>query len=195
MGIPFVSIQPPAPGTALAVTPHSEYDFHHCRPCGRRRLPEDHSMSWARTFALVIVPAAAALLSSPVDAQNYVHRQYYSGWRKHNVHAYHYRFYYYKPTPTYSGYKHHYVIYFPTRPRHCYFYNPYKRGYWGRCPIDHGGQPMYSMLAEADRKQNVADIPEAAFPKPGPVPSIPEASDNLPLDLPPDDVPTAETPQ
>lgn len=147
-----------------------------------------------RTLGLLMVPAAALLWQPAGDAQTYVHRQYYSGWRKHPTHGYHFRFYYYKPAPTYHGYKHHYVIHFPTRPAHCYFYNPYKKVYWGRCPIDHGGKPLYSMLAEEHRKQNIADIPEAAFPKPAALPPIPDAADGASIDLPPDDLPTAEAP-
>ena len=38
----------------------------------------------------------------------------------------------------------------------------------------------------------VADIPESAFPKPGPMPAIPEATDGATLELPPDDLPNAE---
>jgi hypothetical protein len=133
---------------------------------------------------------AALLLSPMFGDSSFTHRQYYSGWSKHN--AYHYRTYYYKPSPTYYGYKHHYVVHFPTRPTHYYFYNPYKKTYWGRCPVNHGGQPVYSMLAEKDRKGSVSEIPESAFPKPGNVPPIPESTDNEPLDLPPDDLPTTE---
>jgi hypothetical protein len=125
-------------------------------------------------------------------ADSYVVRQYYSSWQKAPQRSYYYRHYYYKPAPTYSGYRHHYVIYHPSRPQHVYFYNPYKRVYWGRCPVQSQGQPHYSMLAEKDRKATLEEIPESAFPKPAPVPPIPEASDGAPMDLPPDDLPTDE---
>lgn len=116
-------------------------------------------------------------------------RQYYSHWQKHPTHNYHYRNYYYKPRASYSGYKHHYVVYHPSRPKHVYYYNPYKRQYWGRCEIHREGRDEYSLLPEAARKGSLNEIPEAAFPPPAPTPSIPEAEDSTALDLPPDDVP------
>src|SRR5262245_48674431 len=96
-------------------------------------------------------------------------RQYYGGWRKHPTAGYFYRAYYYKPEPTYVGYKHHYLLYFPDRPQHYYFYSPYEKVYWGRCPINTEGKPLFSTLAEADRKLKLEDIPESAYPKPGPL--------------------------
>lgn len=116
-------------------------------------------------------------------------RQYYSGWNRHPTANYHFRFYYYKPTPQYSGFKHHYVIYHPARPKHLYFYNPYKKQYWGRCEVSTNGRPLYSLLKPDDRRGALNEIPESAFPPPSPVPSIPEAEDAVPLDLPPDDLP------
>jgi hypothetical protein len=120
-------------------------------------------------------------------ADTYTYRQYYSSWHAHR--NYYYRHYYYKPTPTYVGYKHHYVVYFPQRPQYVYYYNPYKRVYWGRCPTSCEGNEQYSLLAEKDRKGSVDEIPEAAFPKPGPMPKIPESKDGAKVDLPPDDLP------
>ena len=69
------------------------------------------------------------------------------GRHSHNEGHYYYRHYYYKPSPTYTGYRHHYVIYYPTRPKYYYYYNPYKKVYWGRCPVDYNGEEQYSMLA------------------------------------------------
>jgi hypothetical protein len=116
-------------------------------------------------------------------------RQYYSGWVKHTQRAYYYRTYYYKPTVDYVGYRHHYVVYYPQRSQHLYFYNPYKRVYWGRCPTQTDGKGVYSLLAEKDRKATVEEIPESAFPKPAEMPAIPEAKDGEKMDLPPDDLP------
>jgi hypothetical protein len=117
-------------------------------------------------------------------------RQYYSGWSFHSRNRYYYRSYYYKPTPTYTAFRHHYALYFPTRAQHVYFYNPYRKVYWGRCPARYEGEPGYSMLAEADRKPRLDEIPETAFPKPGAPPPIPDSTDNVRMDLPPDDLPT-----
>jgi hypothetical protein len=121
-------------------------------------------------------------------------RQYYGAWRRHPQRAYHYRHYYYKPRANFSGYRHHYVVHFHSRPQHHYFYNPYSKRYWGRCPVKQGEEPKYSLLAEKDRKATVKDIPESAFPEPGELPGVPEATDDAKLDLPPDDLPEEETP-
>ena len=141
-------------------------------------------------FALCASVVMAIVMGAGADeAQAYGPRQYYSSWQKHSTHSYAYRNYYYKPTPKYSGYKHHYVVYYPSRPQYYYYYNPYSKQYWGRCPTETNGEPLYSMLDPKDRKSSLKDIPESAFPKPTNVPPIPEAKDNEPLDLPPDDLP------
>lgn len=147
----------------------------------------------------VVKCATAALLllclfdQTAVVANQYAPRQYYGNWRKHTRQNYYYRSYYYKPSPTYVGYKHHYAIYYPTRPKYIYYYNPYKKYYWGRCPLQTDGKPAYSLLAEKDRKANINDIPESAFPPPGPMPRIPDAEDDATLDLPPDDLPADDS--
>ena len=143
---------------------------------------------------LVVLTLVFGGLAGTAGADQYSSRQYYSNWNHHVQRGYHYRSYYYKPTPSYVGYRHHYVIYSPSRPRHYYFYNPYKKQYWGRCDVNTNGQGQYSLLAEADRKGNLEDIPEKAFPAPGPMPRIPEseAGENAGMDLPPDDLPQAD---
>jgi len=120
--------------------------------------------------------------------------QYYGGWHQYPQRNHYYRAYYYKPQPTYVGYRHHYVMYYPNHPTHrnyYYFYNPYKRQYWGRCPVEYHGQEAYSMLPESERKGNLEEIKESAFPAPGKMPLIPEsdAKQNQRMDLPPDDPP------
>lgn len=136
-------------------------------------------------LALLLGTGLAALASSSP-------RQYYGGWAKHPRRSYHYRHYYYKPSPGYVGYKHHYAIHHPSRPKHVYFYNPYKKVYWGRCPLSSGGKPAYSLLPESARKATLEEIPESAFPPPGEMPRIPDAEDDATLELPPDDLPPDE---
>lgn len=116
-------------------------------------------------------------------------RQYYSGWQQGPNSSYYYRNYYYKPTPTYAGYKHHYVIAHPSDHQHLYFYNPYKKTYWGRCDAYSEGQPTYSHLPAEFQRSSLAEIPESAFPPAGKTPAIPESKDGGRLDLPPDDLP------
>jgi hypothetical protein len=130
-------------------------------------------------------------------AEGYRLRQYYGGWQQ-TVH-YSYRPYYYKPTPEYSGYKHNYVVYYHDRPEYYYFYSPYTRQFWGRCPVSTGGKPLYSFLQEEDRPapaEIAAAPPKAPFPPEAAPPTIPQtppekkADPAAPaLDLPPDDLP------
>ncbi len=145
-------------------------------------------------YSILLISSVATFASTPAEAQAYGPRQYYSSWNQHPSRSYHYRSYYYKPTATYSGYKHHYVVYHPSKPQYLYFYNPYKRQYWGRCPVGAQGEGKYSMLAEKDRKGSLSEIPESAFPAPSAVPAAPETEDKIPLDLPPDDLPDASQP-
>jgi len=143
-----------------------------------------------------LVPALLALAFiglavTPAPAGKYSPRQYYGGWHKHDRQNYYYRYYYYKPRENYSGYKHHYAIYYPSKPNYYYYYNPYKKQYWGRCPSKYDdGKGTYSMLADEDRKGSLEDIDEKSFPKPGPLPKIPDSEDDATLELPPDDLPT-----
>ena len=146
----------------------------------------------SRSLPLVAVALVAALAGS-VAVGGYQVRQYYSGWQKHPTAGYAYRTYYYKPTEDYSGYKHHYVVYTPKDPNHYYYYNPYKKQYWGRCPSQCGGKPLYSMLAEQDRRPTIGEIPPNAFPKPSAAPSIPESTDKTQLDVAPDEPPAGAT--
>jgi hypothetical protein len=145
----------------------------------------------SKSAGLAAALALVAGLALPAAANPYTPRQYYSGWYKSPQYNYHYRVYYYKPTPTYVGYKHNYAVYFPSRPNYVYFYNQYKGTYWGRCPVNTNGQAKYSLLAQADRKGSLDEIPESAFPAPGPMPNIPETTDGATLELPPDDMPNA----
>jgi hypothetical protein len=140
-----------------------------------------------RNFQATLTAAVLLASAAAWAGDYYSPRQYYSQWQKSPQSNYAYRTYYYKPTPDYAGYKHHYVI---QKGDHCYFYNPYEKQYWGRCPLKHGGQPTYQLLAPADRKPTLAQIPESAFPPAGPLPPIPESNGSATLDLPPDDLPS-----
>lgn len=150
---------------------------------------------------LALAPIAAAMLliggsAAPQEAQAknspQYGRQYYAGWSNtfYQSRGYYYRNYNYKPYATYSGYKHHYCIYYPRRPRYIYYYNPVRRVYWGRYDIEAKG---YSLLAEADQKEKLNDIPEDAFPTPGDMPAIPESENDGTIDVPPvDDLPDVD---
>jgi len=135
--------------------------------------------------------AVVAFGAVPIVVQAHVqrgHRQYYARWQYHPRHSYYYRKYYYKPYVAYPTHKIHYCVYYPTRPKYYYYYNPYRRTYWGRCEVERT-EEKYSLLAEGDRKENLEEIPESAFPEPSTPPGIPESEDNETMLLSPNDLP------
>ena len=143
--------------------------------------------SW-KSVALVAVLLVTATTS---QAGHYGRRQYYSGWS--SGYGYHYRTYYYQPYVSYPSYNYHYVVYYPSQPYY-YYYNPVRRVYWGRVPVDNDGKAAYSLLAEKDRKGKLSEIKEEAFPKPGAMPGVPDAKDDVKIAVPPRDLPTGEKP-
>src|SRR5262245_36058652 len=100
----------------------------------------------------------AAVAVAPAEAKTTYVRQYYTGWSSYRTYSY--LTDYYQPTPTYVGYQYHYAIYYPTRPSYVYYYNPYKKVYWGRAELSDCGEVKYSLLAEKDRKGNLSEIPD-----------------------------------
>ena len=145
---------------------------------------------------VLIAVAAAALLTQTGDAQAGYRRQYYTSWSYYSTTRYYYRTYYYYPTPVATTYSYHYVIYYPSQPRYAYYYNPVSHQYWGRFEFGQDGKPKgYSLLAEKDRKEKLADIPESAFPKPAAMPAISGSSDGEKMDPPPADLPPTDLPK
>jgi hypothetical protein len=128
-----------------------------------------------------LIVAAALALGAAAAHQAHARlasRQYYGGWTYYPQRSYYYSYYYYKPYPSYTGYNYHYSIYYPSTPRYVYYYNPHRNVYWGRYDLEAKGDDRYSLLEEKDRKANLKDIPESAFPQPGAMPRIPEAKDD-----------------
>ncbi|MCA9051855.1 MAG: hypothetical protein KDA89_24120 [Planctomycetaceae bacterium] len=160
---------------------------------------------------LLLAVAATAVVGLTTSSESkafYGYRQYYSSWSYRPSYNYYYTRYYYKPTPTYSTYSYHYCVYRPSQPRYVYYYNPHSRHYWGRFDCEGTPGAQYSLLKPEDRKEKLEEIPESSFPKPGPMPAVPDAADgtksdgqtitpitNLPTeDATPDDLPAAPTP-
>jgi hypothetical protein len=133
-------------------------------------------------------------------------RQYYGGWSYSG--SYYYRPYYYKPYGDYYGYRTNYCCYYPSSPDYYYYYSPYSHQFWGRCPINTGGEGQYSFLQPVDRPPAdpkagqlpaPGDVaPKANFPAPTTPPAIPsdvkipegkKDKEPVQLDLPPDDLP------
>ena len=145
-----------------------------------------------RGFCLagVLALGAVAFFDAHAEAVNRLRaRQYYGNWTYNPVQRYHHRPYHYLPTATSTTYSYHYVVYYPAQPRYYYYYNPVVRQYWGRYDLEDKG---YSMLDEKDRKEKLEEIPEKAFPKPGKLPAIPEATDEVAIEAPPSDAPKDE---
>jgi hypothetical protein len=144
---------------------------------------------------LLLAAALTAGSFSASSAQAY-DSCYYSSWSYYPARTYYYSYCYYQQPAT-TNYGYHYSIYYPSTPRYVYYYNPYRRVYWGRYDLEQKG---YSMLDEKDRKANLKDIPETAFPKPGMLPQIPGAKDGValvappapPKEAPPKDAPESE---
>jgi len=89
--------------------------------------------------------------------------------------GYSYRQYHYYSRQA-GGYRHHVAVYHPRAPRYVYYYNPYKRRYWGRYDLATGG---YSLLAVPDRRETLSEIPESAFPPAGPMPPEEDGGDPM----------------
>ena len=129
-------------------------------------------------FLLAVVLAAGSFGAGQARAYDPC---YYSSYSYYPQRSYYYSYCYYQQ-PASTEYSYHYTIYYPATPRYCYYYNPHRRVYWGRYDLEAKG---YSMLDEKDRKENLKDIPESAFPKPGALPQIPGAKDGVALVAPP----------
>ena len=152
-----------------------------------------------RVVKYLCLAAALAMVGSMGVGANagFSNRQYYSGWYNYPAQNYYYRYYYYKPYSDYYGYKYNYCLYYPTQPNYYYWYNQYQKRYYGRCPVDYGGKPLYSWLKPEDQGPLLSAIPENKFPVPDgkttpPIPeSKPEAGGAVEtMDLPPGEPPT-----
>jgi hypothetical protein len=134
---------------------------------------------------LLSITVFAMISVEPANAF-YRYRQYYGSWSYNPIQTYYYRPYYYLPYSTATTYSYHYVVCYPSQPRYYYYYNPVRNYYWGRYDLKEKG---YSLLAEKDRKKKLEDIREDAFPKPGKMPNIPDAKDDVAMEVAPADVP------
>lgn len=136
-------------------------------------------------FAIVALGSLFPISGGEAEA-GYYRRQYYTTWTYRPRTQYYYTRYYYRPYVRARTFSYHYVIYFPSRPRYRYYYNPVRRVYWGRFEVDAKGKPVgYSMLKPADQKGSLEEIPETAFPKPSDMPPIPESKDGELMSAPP----------
>jgi hypothetical protein len=132
----------------------------------------------SRLAILTMVIAAMAVTTFASEANAfYRYRQYYSSWNYQPSRSYYTSQYYYRPTPTYPTYSYHYCVYRPSQPRYVYYYNTHTRKYWGRFDCQGTEGHQYSLLKAEDQKGSLEEIPEKAFPAPGKMPQIPDATD------------------
>ena len=129
--------------------------------------------------AKLLTLLAGLALVSAFGGSSTAEAGYYGGWNYYGARSYYYSSYYY--TPSY----YHYCVYYPSYPRYVYYYNPYSHSYWGRFDLQGKPGQQYSLLAPKDRKGSLAEIPESAFPAPGPMPSIPGVKNGTPIETPP----------
>lgn len=123
---------------------------------------------------------ALAAVAAPVpDA-----RQYYVKYWQQNG-GYYYRAYHYRPKPD-SAYRLNLVIFYPSRPRYYYYYNPRTKKYWGRFDRREGG---FSALPPDKAAGRISELPEDAFPGPGAMPVLPGSADGTRMKVPPDGFP------
>jgi hypothetical protein len=142
-------------------------------PAGQVIFPPDESREVSRQ----------AVQQTTGLAEKELPRQFFSDWCREGL--YYFRCCYYQSVAG-GPYKSHRVIYYPSRPRYAYYFDPYKSRYWGRYDLEARG---YALLREEERKEKLGDIPETAFPTPREMPPVPEATDNVKLVAPPRDLP------
>jgi hypothetical protein len=110
---------------------------------------------------IMMIVAAMGLCAMGTIAEAHYPHYYKTKWYPRYVGTtvtYYYSNYYYAPD------RYHICYYYPERGRrHIYYYNWERRVYWGRFDIETG---KYSLLEQKDRKENLGDIPESAFPNP-----------------------------
>jgi len=144
-------------------------------------------MRVTRRKVLGLTLALAGL--SSVGMANSLRQYYDSTWSYSPSNSYYYVRYYYQPTVTYTTYDYHYCIYYQNQPNYIYYYNPSTQAYWGRYEIGSKGDKRYSLLDMKDRKKDLKDIPESAFPEPAAMPAIPGSKDKVAIEPPPENVP------
>ena len=133
-----------------------------------------------RSWGCLLLATVVSLLA---PAERSPQRTFYTKWTKQTQGNYYYRTYYYRPSED-SGYRHHYVIYFPQAPYYVYYYDPYRKQYWGRAPAEQGDDPVFSELPAEERGGRLDAISESAFGALGPMPEIPGSSDEVAIAAP-----------
>ena len=133
------------------------------------------------TLCLLIVGLGTATITL---AQAPGERQYYSEWKWHAAKNYFYCNFNFKKDAKDDTYAYQYGIYFPSRGKRVYMYNPQTKLYWGYREGD-----KYAILPENKRKGSIEEIPAEDFSPLGPAPNIPGITDKVTMIPPPNSFP------
>ncbi len=144
-----------------------------------------------KTARIAVLTMVLGMTASTGALADYFCRQYYTpSWTYCPTTSYYFTTYYYQVAVAQPTYYYHYCIYYPAQPTYVYYYNPCTQVYWGRYKIGAKPNEAYSILDKKDRKKDLADIPEEAFPAPGPMPKIPGSDDGVAMLAPPENLPS-----
>jgi len=146
-----------------------------------------------KTVRTAVLSALLGLAGTTTLLASYYVPQYYTPYYTYSPsYGYYYTTYYYQVTVAQPVYYYHYCVYYPYQPHYVYYYNPVSQLYWGRYELGSKGERRYSMLAPQDRKKDLKDIPESAFPAPSAMPPIPGTQNGEAMLPPPENVPAQD---
>ncbi len=102
---------------------------------------------------VILLCLGIVCLAPLTSAQAPGQRQYYAAWNKHTTKNYYYRNYYFKKSADDEKYTYHYALYYPSRGKRIFMYNPHARKYWGAWEGD-----KYSLLSKDKQKASLDEI-------------------------------------
>ena len=140
---------------------------------------KDNMVRMIGGFVVALVCAAPF-----TPAQTPGQRQYYSEWKKHTTKNYFYRSYFYKKNSDDKAYEYHYGIFYPSRGKRVYMYNPHSKRFWGYWEGE-----KYSLLTAEKQKASIDEIAAEDFSPLGPAPNIPGIEEKTRMLAPPNDFP------
>jgi hypothetical protein len=142
------------------------------------------SAAWLFLCVATTATAPVAVAAENAELAKDEPRQYYDDWVKAASKPYYYCHFYFKRSPTDATYAYYYGIYYPSRGKRVYMYNPQTKRYWG-----YWENGKYSLLPKEKQKASIDDIAAEDFPKPGKPPLIPDIGDEVEMLPPPADFP------
>jgi hypothetical protein len=98
--------------------------------------------------------------------------QLYTGWAKFPGHSYFHRDLFLMTSGGFggNGVQHFVLIHYPDRPHYFYFFDPATKQYIGRYRPGAKDADCFALVRPGERKRTLAETPEAAFQRWGPMP-------------------------